>query len=62
MPPFHSTPALLVLVLGTVMAGLGFGPGNVGAYRVIIARAASNNRAGLIAAVSGVNYLAFGVV
>ena len=51
-----------MLVLGTVMAGLGFGPGNVGAYRVIIARAASNTRAGLIAAVSGVNYLAFGVV
>jgi MFS family permease len=54
-----STPALLLL--GTVMAGLGFGPGNVGAYRVIMARASSNDRAGLIAAVSGVNYLAFGL-
>ena len=52
-------PALLLL--GTVMAGLGFGPGNVGAYRVIMARASSNDRAGLIAAVSGVNYLAFGL-
>jgi MFS family permease len=53
------TPALLVL--GTVMAGLGFGPGNLGAYRVIMARAASNDRAGLIAAISIVNYLAFGL-
>jgi len=41
-----STPALLLL--GTVMAGLGFGPGNLGAYRVIMARAASSDRAGLI--------------
>jgi MFS family permease len=53
------TPALLLL--GTVMAGLGFGPANVGAYRVIMARADSSNRAGLIAAVSTVNYLAFGL-
>ena len=54
-----STPALLLL--GTVMAGLGFGPGNLGAYRVIMARAASSDRAGLIAAISIVNYLAFGL-
>jgi len=53
------TPALLLL--GTVMAGLGFGPGNLGAYRVIMARATSSDRAGLIAAVSIVNYLAFGL-
>jgi MFS family permease len=53
------TPALLVL--GTVMAGLGFGPGNLGAYRVIMARAVSSDRAGLIAAISIVNYLAFGL-
>ena len=46
---------------GTVLAGLGFGPGNVGAYRVIMAQAAASNRAGLIAAVSIVNYLAFGL-
>jgi MFS family permease len=44
-----------------VLAGLGFGPGNVGAYRVIMARAVAGNRAGLIAAVSIVNYLAFGL-
>ena len=54
-----STPALLLL--GTVMAGLGFGPGNLGAYRVIMARASASNRAGLIAAIYTVNYLAFGL-
>ena len=53
------TPALLLL--GTVLAGLGFGPGNLGGYRVIMARAGASNRAGLIAAISTVNYLAFGL-
>ena len=53
------TPALLLL--GTVLAGLGFGPANLGGYRVIMARAAASNRAGLIAAISIVNYLAFGL-
>ena len=53
------TPALLLL--GTVLAGLGFGPGNLGAYRVIMARAAASDRAGLIAAISTVQYLAFGL-
>ena len=43
------------------MAGLGFGPANVGAYRVIMTRAGASDRAGLIAAVSIVNYLAFGL-
>jgi hypothetical protein len=54
-----STPALLLL--GTALAGLGFGPANLGGYRVIMARAAVTNRAGLIAAISIVNYLAFGL-
>ena len=54
-----STPA--VLLLGTVLAGLGFGPANLGGYRVIMARAGASNRAGLIAAISIVNYLAFGL-
>lgn len=45
----------------SALAGLGFGPGNLGAYRVIMARAAASNRAGMIAAVSIVNYLAFGL-
>ena len=54
-----STPALLLL--GTVLAGLGFGPANLGGYRVIMAWAAASNRAGLIAAISIVNYLAFGL-
>src|ERR1700732_144304 len=43
------------------MAGLGFGPGNLGACRVIMARADFSDRAGLIAAISTVNYLAFGL-
>jgi MFS family permease len=54
-----SAPALLLL--GTVLAGLGFGPANLGGYRVIMARAAASNRAGLIAAISTVNYLSFGL-
>jgi hypothetical protein len=53
--------APVLLLVGTVLAGLGFGPGNVGAYRVIMARAAASGRAELIAAVSIVNYLAFGL-
>jgi MFS family permease len=53
--------ATALLLLGTAMAGLGFGPANVGAYRVIMARAAASNRAGLSAAVYTVNYLAFGL-
>ena len=53
------SPALLLL--GTVLAGLGFGPGNLGGYRVIMARAVSSDRAGLIAAISAVQYLAFGL-
>jgi MFS family permease len=52
-------PALLLL--GTVMAGLGFGPGNLGAFRVIMARAVPSDRAGLIAAIYIVNYLALGL-
>ena len=54
-----SAPALLLL--GTAMAGLGFGPANVGGIRVIMARAAPSNRAGLNAAVYVVDYLAFGL-
>jgi predicted MFS family arabinose efflux permease len=44
-----------------VLAGLGFGPGNLGAYHVIMARAAASDRAGLIAAISTVQYLSFGL-
>jgi MFS family permease len=54
-----STPALLLL--GTALAGLGFGPANLGGYRVVMARATASNRAGLIAAVTIVNYLALGL-
>jgi hypothetical protein len=53
------TPALLLL--GTAVAGLGFGPANLGGYRVIMARAAAGNRAGLIAATYTVDYVALGL-
>jgi MFS family permease len=55
------TGAPALLLLGTVIAGLGFGPGNLGAYRVIMARADASDRAGLVAAISTVQYLAFGL-
>jgi uncharacterized membrane protein len=45
---------------GTSVRGYA-GPGNLGAYRVIMARASSSDRAGLIAAIYTVNYLAFGL-
>jgi MFS family permease len=54
-----SAPALLLL--GTALAGLGFGPANLGGYRVIMARAAASNRAGLVAATYSVDYLALGL-
>src|SRR4029077_3637171 len=54
-----SAPALLLL--GTVLAGLGFGPANLGGYRVIMARAGPSNRAGLIAATYSVDYVALGL-
>jgi MFS family permease len=53
------TPALLLL--GTAVAGLGFGPANLGGYRVIMARATAGNRAGLIAATYTVDYVALGL-
>jgi MFS family permease len=53
------TPA--ALFLGTAVAGLGFGSAFVGAYRATIARAASDERAGLITAIYIVAYLATGI-
>jgi predicted MFS family arabinose efflux permease len=54
-----STPA--VLFVGTAVAGLGFGPAFLGAYRATIASAPSDDRAGLIAAIYIVSYLATGI-
>jgi MFS family permease len=53
------TPA--VFFVGTAVAGLGFGPAFMGAYRVVVAFAIPSDRAGLIAAVYIVSYLATGI-
>jgi MFS family permease len=53
------TPALLFA--GTAVAGLGVGATFTGAYRATIALAPSDDRAGLIAAIYIVSYLATGV-
>jgi predicted MFS family arabinose efflux permease len=53
------TPA--VFFVGTAVAGLGFGPAFMGAYRVVVAFAVPSDRAGLIAAVYIVSYLATGI-
>ncbi|GAA5184726.1 MFS transporter [Rugosimonospora acidiphila] len=54
----HSTPLFFA---GTVIAGIGFGAGFVGAFRSLVPLAAPSERAGLIAAVYVVSYLAFSV-
>jgi MFS family permease len=46
-------------LLGTAVAGVGFGPGFTGAYRVVVARATPAGRASLIAAIFTLSYLAF---
>lgn len=43
------------------MARLGFGPAFLGAYRTVVALADPTDRAGLIAAILTVDYLAFGL-
>jgi len=53
------TPA--VFFVGTAVAGLGFGPAFMGAYRVVVAFADPGDRAGLITAVYIVSYLATGI-
>src|SRR5436190_3337773 len=55
------TGAPSVLFLGTAVAGLGFGSAFVGAYRATVARAASDERAGLITVIYIVSYLATGI-
>jgi Major Facilitator Superfamily len=52
---------LAVLLLGTGVAGLGYGPAFTGAYRTVVARAPAGDRAGLIAAVFTLSYLSTGV-
>jgi MFS family permease len=55
------TGAPALLFVGTAVAGLGFGSAFVGAYRATVARAASDDRAGLITAIYIVSYLATGI-
>ena len=54
-----STAALLFV--GTAVAGLGFGPAFMGAYRSVVALAPADDRAGLITAIYLVGYLATGI-
>jgi predicted MFS family arabinose efflux permease len=55
------TGAPALLFAGTALARLGFGSAFVGAYRATVARAASDDRAGLITAIYIVRYLATGI-
>src|SRR4051794_20111822 len=50
-----------VLFVGTAIAGLGFGPAFMGAYRATVAAGTSHDRTGLIAAIYIVSYLATGI-
>jgi MFS family permease len=50
-----------VLLLSTGLAGIGFGPAFLGAYRTVVALAAPADRAGLIAAIFAVSYLSMGL-
>jgi len=50
-----------LLFVGTAIAGLGFGPAFMGAYRGTVAAATSHDRTGLIAAIYIVSYLATGI-
>jgi len=50
-----------VLFVGTAIAGLGFGPAFMGAYRSTVAAVTSDARTGLITAIYIVSYLATGI-
>jgi MFS family permease len=50
-----------VFFVGTAVAGLGFGPAFMGAFRAVVASAAPSNRAGLITVVYIVSYVATGI-
>src|SRR4051794_9730212 len=50
-----------VLFVGTAIAGLGFGPAFMGAYRSTVAAVTSDDRTGLITAIYIVGYLATGI-
>jgi MFS family permease len=54
-----SVPVLFLL--GTAVAGIGFGPAWTGVYRLLVSDVAPGDRAGLVAAVFIVAYLSFSV-
>jgi predicted MFS family arabinose efflux permease len=56
-----ATRTSAVLLAGTAVAGLGWGPAFMGAYGTIVALARPDDRAGLVAAIFTVGYLAFSV-
>lgn len=56
-----ATETLPLFVAGTVVAGAGFGPAFLGAFRSVSQLAADHERAGLISAIFTVSYLAFSV-
>jgi MFS family permease len=56
-----ATTTSAVPFVGTAIAGLGFGPAFMGAYRSVVALAHSDDRAGLITAIYVVSYLAAGI-
>jgi MFS family permease len=56
-----ATRTSTVLLAGTAVAGLGWAPAFMGAYGTIVALARSDQRAGLVAAIYIVGYLAFSI-
>jgi MFS family permease len=56
-----ATRTSAVLLAGTAVAGLGWGPAFLGAYGTIVALASPEDRAGLVAAIFTVGYLAFSI-
>lgn len=51
----------IILFIGSAVAGLGFGPAFMGAFRAIVAAARTDERAGLVTAIYIVSYLATGI-
>jgi MFS family permease len=58
---FIVTGSLAGLIVGTAVAGVGFGAGFQAALRMLVATAAPTHRAGLLSTMYVVSYLAFGV-
>lgn len=56
-----ATESPAVLFVGTAIAGIGFGPAFLGAFRTVVTLAPVDDRAGLVSAIFIVTYTAFGV-